>query len=200
MDGFVLKCESWCLHVPVPPETTLLRLHTTILFGFGRTRTRREQCQEVWHQRTHSFCMQIRPPDFVETPLNTKRAQPCSQAISAALGITLGYLINRMTLRVACTQDEWIESLRKASPASSSSWRSFYSSVVGGVVTDTALMLLPIDDHMVHRGHAGRNGDCMYPFREHVVLPLERKTCKRSYQFSGITFLRGRPSSQILHA
>ena len=29
-----------------------------------------------------------------------------------------------------------------------------YSSVLGGIVTDPALMVLPLDDHMVHRGHA----------------------------------------------
>ena len=29
---------------------------------------------------------------------------------------------------------------------------AMYSSVYGGVVTDPRLMLLPIDDHMVHRG------------------------------------------------
>lgn len=31
---------------------------------------------------------------------------------------------------------------------------SMYSSVLGGIVTDPALMVLPLDDHMVHRGHA----------------------------------------------
>ena len=31
---------------------------------------------------------------------------------------------------------------------------AFYSSVLGGIVTDPALMVLPIDEHMVHRGHA----------------------------------------------
>src|SRR5215208_8497177 len=30
---------------------------------------------------------------------------------------------------------------------------AFYSSQIGGVVTDPALMVLPFDDHMVHRGH-----------------------------------------------
>src|SRR4030095_14816544 len=30
---------------------------------------------------------------------------------------------------------------------------AFYSSQLGGVVTDPALMLIPFDDHMVHRGH-----------------------------------------------
>src|SRR5262245_64010805 len=29
-----------------------------------------------------------------------------------------------------------------------------YSSVLGGIVTDPAFMVLPLDDHMVHRGHA----------------------------------------------
>jgi 4-amino-4-deoxychorismate lyase len=31
---------------------------------------------------------------------------------------------------------------------------ALYSSVLGGIVTDPALMVLPFDDHMVHRGHA----------------------------------------------
>ena len=30
---------------------------------------------------------------------------------------------------------------------------AFYSSQLGGIVTEPALMLLPFDDHMVHRGH-----------------------------------------------
>ncbi len=29
-----------------------------------------------------------------------------------------------------------------------------YSSVLGGIVLDPALMSVPLDDHMVHRGHA----------------------------------------------
>src|SRR5262245_64136889 len=32
-------------------------------------------------------------------------------------------------------------------------YSAFYSSQLGGVVTDPALMVLPFDDHMVHRGH-----------------------------------------------
>lgn len=28
-----------------------------------------------------------------------------------------------------------------------------YSSVLGGIITDPAAMLIPMDDHMVHRGH-----------------------------------------------
>jgi len=32
-------------------------------------------------------------------------------------------------------------------------YTAFYSSHVGGIVTDPALMVIPFDDHMVHRGH-----------------------------------------------
>src|SRR5688572_20907223 len=30
---------------------------------------------------------------------------------------------------------------------------AMYSSILGGIVKDPALMVLPLDDHMVHRGH-----------------------------------------------
>jgi len=30
---------------------------------------------------------------------------------------------------------------------------AMYSSIVGGITTDPAAMVIPIDDHMVHRGH-----------------------------------------------
>lgn len=29
-----------------------------------------------------------------------------------------------------------------------------YSSVVGAITTDVAAMVVPLDDHMVHRGHS----------------------------------------------
>jgi 4-amino-4-deoxychorismate lyase len=32
-------------------------------------------------------------------------------------------------------------------------YAAFYSSQLGGIVTDPALMVVPFDDHMVHRGH-----------------------------------------------
>jgi 4-amino-4-deoxychorismate lyase len=28
-----------------------------------------------------------------------------------------------------------------------------YSSIFGGITTDTSAMVIPLDDHMVHRGH-----------------------------------------------
>ncbi|KAJ3692229.1 hypothetical protein LUZ60_012579 [Juncus effusus] len=32
-------------------------------------------------------------------------------------------------------------------------YKAMYSSLIGGVTTDPAAMVLPVDDHMVHRGH-----------------------------------------------
>ncbi|MCO5588964.1 hypothetical protein L7F22_042928 [Adiantum nelumboides] len=36
---------------------------------------------------------------------------------------------------------------------SSKPYRAMYSSILNGITTDVAFMLIPIDDHMVHRGH-----------------------------------------------
>jgi len=50
---------------------------------------------------------------------------------------------------------------------------AFYSSQLGGVVTDPALMVIPFDDHMVHRGHgifdtAGLVGGKIYDLEAHL--------------------------------
>ena len=52
------------------------------------------------------------------------------------------------------TSDEAIAKLQRAVHANSANFYAMYSSILGGIVTDPALMLLPLDDHMVHRGHA----------------------------------------------
>ncbi len=44
--------------------------------------------------------------------------------------------------------------LRDAAQAKSGKFFAMYSSLLGGIVTDPGLMILPLDDHMVHRGHA----------------------------------------------
>ena len=57
--------------------------------------------------------------------------------------------------RTACfSTDEAVARLRRAAHARSANFYSMYSSALGGIVTDPALMVLPLDDHMVHRGHA----------------------------------------------
>src|SRR6187549_3494146 len=52
------------------------------------------------------------------------------------------------------TSEEAIAGLRQAVHAKANNFYAMYSSVLGGIVTDPALMVLPLDDHMVHRGHA----------------------------------------------
>ncbi len=51
------------------------------------------------------------------------------------------------------TADEVVAHLRALRARQPVTYRAFYSSQLGGVVTDQALMVLPFDDHMVHRGH-----------------------------------------------
>src|SRR5262245_4809090 len=72
-----------------------------------------------------------------------------------------------------------LESLRARQPVS---YYAFYSSQLGGVVTDPALMVLPFDDHMVHRGHgifdtAGLVNGKIYDLEAHLdrfLLSAER--------------------------
>ncbi|MBI2088977.1 MAG: D-amino-acid transaminase [Deltaproteobacteria bacterium] len=49
--------------------------------------------------------------------------------------------------------EEAIERLRSTVHAKAKNFYAVYSSILGGIVTDPALMVLPLDDHMVHRGH-----------------------------------------------
>ena len=48
---------------------------------------------------------------------------------------------------------ELIAQLRKLREKQPVKYTAFYSSQLGGIVTDPALMVIPFDDHMVHRGH-----------------------------------------------
>jgi 4-amino-4-deoxychorismate lyase len=56
------------------------------------------------------------------------------------------------TLPILSAHDvlDQLKALRSRQPVR---YWAFYSSQLGGVVTDPALMVLPFDDHMVHRGH-----------------------------------------------
>lgn len=51
------------------------------------------------------------------------------------------------------TAEAVIEGLRTLRSRQPVKYSAFYSSQLGGVVTDPALMIIPFDDHMVHRGH-----------------------------------------------
>jgi 4-amino-4-deoxychorismate lyase len=48
---------------------------------------------------------------------------------------------------------EVVDQLRALRAKQPVKYTAFYSSQLGGVVTDPALMVIPFDDHMVHRGH-----------------------------------------------
>ena len=52
------------------------------------------------------------------------------------------------------TSDEAIAILRRSAHDKAANFYAMYSSLFGGIVTDPALMVVPLDDHMVHRGHA----------------------------------------------
>jgi 4-amino-4-deoxychorismate lyase len=49
--------------------------------------------------------------------------------------------------------DQVVAALRTMRERQPVTFSAFYSSQLGGIVTDPALMVLPFDDHMVHRGH-----------------------------------------------
>ena len=49
--------------------------------------------------------------------------------------------------------DEVLTALRTLRSRQPVKYSAFYSSQLGGIVTDPALMVIPFDDHMVHRGH-----------------------------------------------
>lgn len=42
---------------------------------------------------------------------------------------------------------------RRENQENQQQYLAMYSSVFGGITTDPAAMVIPIDDHMVHRGH-----------------------------------------------
>src|SRR5262245_11833126 len=60
--------------------------------------------------------------------------------------------VSNLTLQVLTAKDVLanLGALRGRQPVK---YSAFYSSQLGGVVTDPALMVIPFDDHMVHRGH-----------------------------------------------
>lgn len=119
-------------------------------------------------------------------------------------------VVNTTTNDVCCsfysTQDEFVERMRAALPADSHGFRSFYSSLVGGVVTDPTLMVLPIDDHMVHRGHAGAKRCCSYACcvsfldeesRADELLPTPDITKGRDFLYERLPDL-GSPGSLVV--
>jgi 4-amino-4-deoxychorismate lyase len=57
------------------------------------------------------------------------------------------------TAPAVLSTDAILTSLRALRERQPVKYNAFYSSQLGGIVTDPALMVIPFDDHMVHRGH-----------------------------------------------
>jgi len=73
----------------------------------------------------------------------------------------------------ALTADEVVAKLRELRARQPVKYWAFYSSQLGGIVTDPALMIVPFDDHMVHRGHgifdtAAIEGGKIYDLEAHL--------------------------------
>ena len=71
------------------------------------------------------------------------------------------------------TADDVVAKLRELRAKQPVKYWAFYSSQLGGIVTDPALMILPFDDHMVHRGHgifdtAGIENGKIYDLEAHL--------------------------------
>jgi len=89
--------------------------------------------------------------------------------------------VSHTTLHVL-TGDEVLARLKALRSRQPVNYFAFYSSQLGGVVTDPALMVLPFDDHMVHRGHgifdtAGLVNGKIYDLEAHLerfILSAER--------------------------
>ncbi len=88
------------------------------------------------------------------------------------------------------TKDQILNQLKLSRSKSPQPYLAMYSSWHGGIVTDTDLMLIPIDDHLVHRGDgvfeaikffegrlylADAHLDRLYASAEKISLPVPHK-------------------------
>jgi len=68
----------------------------------------------------------------------------------------------------------FVDALRAAKEPYHQGYFAMYSSILDGIITDPALMLIPIDDHMVHRGDGVFEAfkcmeGCIYNLTAHLV-------------------------------
>ena len=94
---------------------------------------------------------------------------------------------SRTTIQVL-TSDDVVAGFKQLRSRQPVNYYAFYSSQLGGIVTDPALMVLPFDDHMVHRGHgifdtAGLVNGKIYDLEAHLdrfLLSAERSKLRVS--------------------
>jgi 4-amino-4-deoxychorismate lyase len=80
--------------------------------------------------------------------------------------------VTNSTLQILAA-DEVLANLQALRARQPVKYWAFYSSQLGGIVADPALMVVPFDDHMVHRGHgifdtAGLVGGNIYDLEAHL--------------------------------
>ncbi|XP_038896804.1 D-amino-acid transaminase, chloroplastic isoform X1 [Benincasa hispida] len=82
---------------------------------------------------------------------NTRRLGFRGIRIGGSIADTVGHTCDAPVL----TSSEVFERLRASqeNQENQQQYLAMYSSVFGGITTDPAAMVIPIDDHMVHRGH-----------------------------------------------
>lgn len=82
-----------------------------------------------------------------------------------------------MSVRILDSED-WLVALRQARQKTAGNYRAMYSSWCDGIVTAPELMVIPVDDHMVHRGdgifEAARVVDGAFFDLDAHLLRLER--------------------------
>ena len=94
---------------------------------------------------------------------------------------------SRTTIQVL-TADDVVAGFKQLRSRQPVNYYAFYSSQLDGIVTDPALMVLPFDDHMVHRGHgifdtAGLVNGKIYDLEAHLdrfLLSAERSKLRVS--------------------
>lgn len=79
---------------------------------------------------------------------------PCSiyRVDAATAGVSNG-LENDVNQIPVLNLSEVAERMQRLAMTRPETFRAMYSSAFGGITTDPAAMVIPIDDHMVHRGH-----------------------------------------------
>ncbi|CAI5980979.1 unnamed protein product [Closterium sp. NIES-65] len=86
--------------------------------------------------------------------LAIKPLKPCRSSCVAPATILSEVTKSNVDSIPVLSQTEVAERLAGHKHPNQRNYRAFYSSVVGGITTDPATMVIPIDDHMAHRGHA----------------------------------------------
>ncbi|KAF5936156.1 hypothetical protein HYC85_027285 [Camellia sinensis] len=111
---------------------------------------------------------------------------------------------------------EAIERLRSSQESykSKQQYLAMYSSIYGGITTDSAAMVIPMDDHMVHRGHgvfdtAAIMDGYLYELEQHldriirsatlakINLPCDRESIRRNTHSNHTGFQQDRVISNL---